>query len=217
MQKKSTTSRKGSATNGADVESAPDYEREGRELRHILLSDQVSANTKDVFRFYLSQLAVNTGVIQMDDALVDWPHIDAEVLPLLYPIMRERDGGGDGIPTLIDQFFHSLGNAEGEVYWDFKRAAQGEVRPPEAQGTEEATATAPPPAKEAAALTTRDERNELDNLTTVRRSSLLTGFSKATRTTRRRRWSRWLLASPMSRIILSVMTLLYGLCARLTP
>jgi hypothetical protein len=76
-----------------------DYEAEGRAIRDILLSDEVSPQVKDFLQCYLSDFLASSGVIQKID---DQRIIDPKLLPLIYPVMRFRDGAGFSSLHLIN-------------------------------------------------------------------------------------------------------------------
>jgi len=102
MSKKTSTTSKEKPQSDEKI-TAPvlDYKREALQLCGILQSEQASDEIKTFLRLYLSSLALTTGVITMDDVFHDTPHIDPKLLPLLYPVMRFRDGASCGIPALI--------------------------------------------------------------------------------------------------------------------
>lgn len=84
-----------------------DYKREAHQLRNIILCQKLSGNTHDFYIDYLSDLAQKTGVVKYNrdaQTLV----FDPNLLPLLYPIMRFRDGASQGVLSLLESAVDSL-------------------------------------------------------------------------------------------------------------
>jgi hypothetical protein len=93
---------------------ATQYQKEARKLAALLLSPEVTEENKTFFRFYLSDLAQTTGIIKMDEIMHDMPHLDPTILPLVYPVMRERDGHSRGVASLINSAFCTLSHGKAE-------------------------------------------------------------------------------------------------------